>query len=181
METIVVIKELLCSFIYGCIGGFVIILPHIIYVQFKKRRRLNKWFEYAEIKNVEIEQALESFNQRIMKPHSHQSSTTLSSYIEVLIKEDDIDTWNLVPGADKKFHIGDKIAIDRNRIRESDFMADIFTNNTRNAFLLQEQRYFESSNICFIQITKKIWHENYVEFHAKRVTEDGIFIQKNKT
>ena len=66
METIV-IKELLCSFIYGCIGGFVIILPHIIYVQFKNRRRLNKWSEYAEIKNVEIEQALKSFNQRIMK------------------------------------------------------------------------------------------------------------------
>lgn len=102
-------------------------------------------------------------------------STTTKSYIEVIIKKDDIDTWDLAPGVCDKLRIGDKIAIDRGSIKESDFMLGILSDNTRNSFSQKENRYFGSSDRCFIQIIEKIFHKNYVEFHGKIVPEDGLF------
>lgn len=101
--------------------------------------------------------------------------SAMKSYIEVLISNDDIDTWNLAPGIYEKFHTGDKIAIDRGRIKEPDFMLGILSDDTRNGFFRNEHRYFGSSNICFIQIIEKIYHENHVELHGKKVPEDGLF------
>ena len=171
METIV-IKELLCSFIYGCIGGFVIVLPYIIYVQFKNRRRLNKWSEYAEIKNVEIEQALKSFNQRIMAKGDVWSDY---SYIEVLVKDDEIDYLILAPGMCDKMYIGEKIVIDQGFIRLPGYMNEVFSESTIKRFIEQEERYYSSSNLLFILITDKIHHDNYIGFQGKVVPEDGVF------
>lgn len=102
-------------------------------------------------------------------------STATKSYIEVLIKKDDIDTWNLAPGVCDKLRIGDKIAIDRGSIKESDFMLGILSDDTRKSFSQKENRYFGSSNRCFIQIIEKIYHKNHVELHGKIVPEDGLF------
>lgn len=99
----------------------------------------------------------------------------VKSYIEVLIKGDDIDTWNLKPGVCNKIRLGDKIAIERRRITEPDFMLGTFSDDTRNIFSQNENRYFGFSNILFIQITEKIYHESHVEFHGKVVPEDGLF------
>lgn len=104
------------------------------------------------------------------------------SYIEVLLNRDDIDTWNLIPGSAEKFHIGDKIILDRNRINEPDFMIGTFTDSLRNSFHSREKRYFTgTSNRCFIQITEKIYHEFYIELHGKVVLEDGKFYSKSST
>lgn len=107
-----------------------------------------------------------------------EMNSAMKSYIEVLIKEDEIDMWNLEPGVCEKLHIGDKIVVNRGHIKESDFMLGFFSNNTRDIFSLNENRYFGSSNWCFIQITEKIFHENCIEFHGKIVSEDGLFYSK---
>ena len=85
---------------------------------------MNKWSEYAEIKNVEIEQALKSFNQRIMKKGNVWSA---SSYIEILVKDDEIDYWILAPGMCEKMHIGEKIVIDQGFIRLPGYMNGVFS------------------------------------------------------
>lgn len=99
----------------------------------------------------------------------------IKTYIEVQIKGDDIDIWNLKPEVSEKFRPGDKIAIERSRITEPDFMLGIFFDDTRNIFLQNENHYFGSSNMLFVQIIEKIYHENHIEFHGKIVTEDGLF------
>lgn len=111
-------------------------------------------------------------------PVKREMNSAMKSYIEVLIKGDEIDMWHLEPGVCEKFHIGDKIVVNRGRINESDFMLGLFSYNTRKVFFQNENRYFGSSNRCFIQITEKIFHENRVEFHGKIVPEDGLFYSK---
>lgn len=54
-------------------------------------------------------------------------------------------------------------------------MLGTFSDDTRNIFSQNENRYFGFSNILYIQITEKIYHESHVEFHGKVVPEDGLF------
>ena len=133
---------------------------------------MNKWSEYAEIKNVEIEQALKSFNQRIMAKGDVWSD---SSYIEVLVKDDEIDYLILAPGMCDKMYIGEKIVIDQGFIRLPGYMNEVFSESTIKRFIEQEERYYSSSNLLFILITDKIHHDNYIGFQGKVVPEDGVF------
>lgn len=98
-----------------------------------------------------------------------------SSHIEVLFEDGGIDNWNLAPGICEKMHIGDKILIDRHRISVPGFMHGVFSESTRRNFIVHEKRYFNSSNLCVVQITEKIYHENYIELHGKIVDKDDVF------
>ncbi|KDS15617.1 hypothetical protein M089_5712 [Bacteroides ovatus str. 3725 D9 iii] len=98
-----------------------------------------------------------------------------SSYIEVLVKDDEIDYLILAPGMCDKMYIGEKIVIDQGFIRLPGYMNEVFSESTIKRSIEQEERYFSSSNLLFILITDKIHHDNYIGFQGKVVPEDGVF------
>lgn len=67
-----------------------------------------------------------------------ETNSAVRSYIEVLTKEDNINIFNLEDGVGEKFHIGDKIVIDRDRISSPDFMLGFLAQDSRYNFLSQK-------------------------------------------
>jgi hypothetical protein len=87
-------------------------------------------------------------------------------YIEFECPNEDYKTINLVPGVAEKLNIGDKIAINRNRIKDPEFMADFLSEDSRRLFSNNENTIFGTQNKSFIIITEKIHHEFHIELNG---------------
>lgn len=98
----------------------------------------------------------------------------MEGYIEIKMEEGDFVTLNFVPGTCEKIQVGDKILINNS----SDGGIPSFIAEGSIAMIKNNaHHYFKNQDKIFILITEKIWANNHIEFHGKKVPNDGEFYE----
>lgn len=99
-------------------------------------------------------------------------------YIEIQITQKDYCTLNFADGISMKLNIGDKIVIEDDSFKKENDKRILWDEESKRIIRHQRNRWFQSSNKCFILINEKLFHDNYIELHGIVIQPDGKFYSK---
>lgn len=94
-------------------------------------------------------------------------------YIEIQITQNDYCTLNFADGISMKLNIGDKIVIEDNILKKENDKSILWDEESQRIIRTHPNRWFQSSNKCFILINEKLFHDNYIELRGIVIQPDG--------